>query len=448
MRITGKTAIEISDSVRALIQKGELRPGDSLPPVRDLAEVLEVNRNTVAASYQRLVQAGVAITQGRLGTSICKPAGPGEQEGISQGTALIDLADGNPNPAWLPNPLTMLAESSIRPFLYGDDTILPEMNCIAEEWLGPDCPGEASYELTHGAVDAIERLAAAHLVLGDKVAVEDPGFLGTIGALRLAGMRAVGVAVDDAGMVPESLHAALENGARAVLLTPRAQNPTGSSLTAKRATALKKILANYPGVLVIVDDHYCLLAESVYYSVIPTSTQRWALVRSVSKGLGPDMRVAFVASDVDTAERLRSRLAPGMGWVSHILQAMVVASLNSATTRQMLDDARQDYAARRHALCQALKSVGIETVSSASGFNLWIPLPRDAKDVGYELAKKGWLVRLGNRFDVQGTSQAIRVTISRLEQETAQRFADDLRSSIASSERLAGVVGTTTSFTN
>lgn len=448
MRITGKTAIEISDSVRALVQKGELRPGDSLPPVRDLAEALEVNRNTVAASYQRLVQAGVAITQGRLGTSICKPTGPGEQEGISQGTALIDLADGNPNPAWLPNPFTMLSESTIRPFLYGDDTVLPELKQIAEAWLGPDCPKAASFELTHGAVDAIERLAAAHLVLGDKVAVEDPGFLGTIGALRLAGMRVVGVAVDDAGMVPESLQTALENGVRAVLLTPRAQNPTGSSLTAKRATALKKVLANYPGVLVLVDDHYCLLAETPYYSVIPPSTQRWALIRSVSKGLGPDLRVALIASDADTAERLRNRLAPGMGWVSHILQAMVVAGLNSATTRQILDGARQDYIARRHALCQALKNVGIETSSTSSGLNLWIPLSRDAKDVSYELAKKGWLVRLGSRFDVQGASQAIRVTISKFEQETAQRFAEDLRGSIVSSERLAGASGTNTVFTN
>ncbi len=53
MKIIGKTALEISDCIRALVQNGDLRPGESLPPVRELAEALDVNRNTVAAAYQQ-----------------------------------------------------------------------------------------------------------------------------------------------------------------------------------------------------------------------------------------------------------------------------------------------------------------------------------------------------------------------------------------------------------
>jgi len=63
IKIAGKTAVEISESIRTLMRDGELRPGDSLPPVRELAEVLAVNRNTVAAAYQRLVKMGIALTQ-------------------------------------------------------------------------------------------------------------------------------------------------------------------------------------------------------------------------------------------------------------------------------------------------------------------------------------------------------------------------------------------------
>lgn len=431
LKFTGKSAVEISDHIRALVQNGDLKPHDALPPVRDLAAVLNVNRNTVAAAYQRLAKAGIAVTQGRLGTTICEPPRAGAQEGRSGDTALIDLADGNPNPDWLPDIATVLPASLPRPYLYGDATLLPEARDVGEKWFSGDCPSEWEMELTHGAVDAIERLTAAHLVAGDKVAVEDPCFLGTINALRLAGMQTVGVSVDESGMVPESLLAALESGARAVLLTPRAHNPTGASLTKRRADALKRILSAYPNVLVVIDDHFALLAETPYFSVIPASSTRWALVRSVSKGLGPDLRVAFVACDGDSAQRLRTRLAPGMSWVSHILQAIVASLMRSADVRSRLDAARDDYANRRSALHDALTHQGITITQPAGGFNIWIPVPGDARDIAYALAKKGWLVRTSNTFDVQEQSQAIRVSASKLSAQDAQRFAQDLKACFA-----------------
>lgn len=431
MKIIGKTALEISDCIRALVQNRDLRPSESLPPVRELAEVLDVNRNTVAAAYQRLAKAGIAVTQGRLGTAICEPPRAGEQEGLSTGTALIDLANGNPSPQWLPDATMLLAGSLPKPFLYGEDTILPELRQLGHDWFKPDCPSDWGLELTHGAVDAIERLAAAHLVPGDKIAVEDPCFLGTINALRLAGMQTVGVEIDDAGMRPEALEVALDKGVRAVLVTPRAHNPTGCSLSKRRADALKRILAAHPNVLVIVDDHFALLSETPYHSIIPASTARWALVRSVSKALGPDMRLAFVACDAATAERLRTRLAPGMTWVSHILQAIVGACLASKEVRQQIGTARGEYARRRDELRAALFAQGIDVLPASGGFNVWVPLPKDAKDVAYALAKKGWLVRLGSAFDVQGQSQAIRVTVSKLQEGQAQRFAQDLKACLA-----------------
>ena len=431
MKIIGKTAQEISDCIRALVQNDRLLPGDSLPPVRELAEALDVNRNTVAAAYKRLTKAGIAVTQGRLGTSICAPPQAGEQEGLSPGTALLDLAHGNPNPRWLPEPQALLAEGLPRSYLYGEDTILPELRQLGLDWLKPDCPPDHELELTHGAVDAIERLAVAHLVPGDQVAVEDPCFLGTINALRLAGMQTVGVEIDDAGMRPEALEAALDKGARAVLVTPRVHNPTGCSLSKRRADALKRILAAHPNVLIILDDHFALLAETPYHSIIPVTTARWALIRSISKGLGPDLRLAFLACDPTTADRLRTRLAPGMTWVSHILQAIVGVCLASKEVRKRLDEARSEYARRRDELCTALQAQGIEVAPATGGFNVWVPLPKDAKEVAYALAKKGWLVRLGSAFEVQGPAQAIRVTTSRLQDGQALRFAVDLKSSLA-----------------
>jgi len=424
--ISGSTAIEIADCIRALVQNGDYQPDDALPPVRELAETLGVNRNTVAAAYQRLTKAGIAIAQGRLGTTIRAPHRAGEQEGMSAATPLIDVAHGNPNAGWLPDLSQLLASRPFQPVVYGEDTILHELRAWGRAWFTPDCPAKCEMELTNGAVDAVERLALAHLVAGDKVAVEDPGFPGTVHALRINGMQVLGVALDEEGMQPQALARALEEGARAVLLTPRANNPTGCSLGKRRADELKRVLAAYPNVLVIIDDHFALLADTPYHSVIPASTARWALVRSVSKALGPDLRLAFVACDADTAARLRIRLAPGMTWVSHILQGVVAGCLASEQVQRQVDAARAAYAARRDALYTALRTQGIALPRPAGGLNVWIPVEHDARDIAYAMAKKGWLVRLGSAYDVQGRSRAIRITVSNLEEGQAQQLARDL----------------------
>ncbi len=82
-----------------------------------------------------------------------------------------------------------------------------------------------------GAIDALERPLCALLLPGDGVVVEDPCFLSSINMVRYAGFTPCPVAVDAEGMDPDGLEEALRNGARAVILTPRAHNPTGCSLT-------------------------------------------------------------------------------------------------------------------------------------------------------------------------------------------------------------------------
>ena len=94
-------------------------------------------------------------------------------------------------------------------------------------------------------------------------------------------------------MTVEGLRAALADGVRAVVCTPRAQNPTGASLTARDAQPTSQlVLADHPYVLVIEDDHFSMLSHRPYHSLIGPNHRRWALVRSVSKFLGPDMCLA------------------------------------------------------------------------------------------------------------------------------------------------------------
>ncbi len=430
MKIQGKTAAEIFDCVRGLAQSGQLPPGQALPPVRDLAVELDINRNTVAAAYKRLVTAGIALTQGRLGTIIRDQSGPGEQEGALSDSPLADLASGNPNPAWLPDLSAALAIRPYQPRLYGEPTVNAGLESYARAWFARDCPAPFEINLTHGAVDAIERLLSSHLVAGDKVAVENPCFLSSINMLRIAGLQALGVPVDAEGMQAAALEVALAKGAQAVILTPRAHNPTGCSLSEKRAKALARVLAKYPHAMVIVDDHYALLSGKEYHSVLPAGTQRWALVRSYSKTLGPDVRLAMVASDAATSRQLRLRLASGTSWVSHLLQDMVEVTLGRPEVAKQMAQARKDYAQRRKALESALLEQGVPCAADGDGLNLWVPLDTDDQAVALALAHRGWLVRHGDAFGVQEPVRGLRITISAIEPGQCRKLARDIRESM------------------
>ena len=289
-----------------------------------------------------------------------------------------------------------------------------------------DCPDGFALDLTHGAVDAIERLLSAHLVTGDKVAVEDPCFIGSINTLRLAGLQAVGVPVDAQGMQADALERALAEGARAVIITPRAHNPTGFSLSRARASKLQRVLARHTGCLLIVDDHFGLLATSAYQNVIPPRASRWALVRSVSKMFGPDLRLAFVASDTDTSDRLRLRLAPGANWVSHLLQQAVLACMSSDEVAERVAKGRKAYAERRSMLAQSLAARGIEVATPADGLNLWLPLHGASQPLVKRLAELGWGARSGEPFGVDVPAHGLRITVSDIDMGISEAFAESL----------------------
>lgn len=425
VKILGNTAQEIFESVRQLSNDGVLKPGDALPPVRELAADLGVNRNTVSSAYQRLTKAGIAITQGRLGTRICALATPGEQEGKTD-TALCDLADGSPRRAWLPDLNEVAKHTQLTQYLYGEAPILPTLIEFARAWFAPTCPSEFQLTLCNGAIDSLERLMAAHLVPGDKVVVEDPCFISSANAIRLAGMQIVGAQVDQCGMRPDALQEALKKGARAILMTPRAHNPTGANITSERAKQLRSILVDYPNVMVLEDDHFALMADTEHFSVIPDSTRHWAIFRSVSKGLGPDLRMAFVAADADSVKRINARLAPGMSWVSRILQSLVLTCLTQDTFKHQLALAKQDCMQRRNHILKALVAQNIAVNEHTEGLNIWVPVGAESQAVAWSLSKKGWLVRPGSTFDIDSESQAIRVSIQNLDQGNIQQFVHDI----------------------
>ncbi|MDA0160399.1 aminotransferase class I/II-fold pyridoxal phosphate-dependent enzyme [Solirubrobacter ginsenosidimutans] len=423
--IGGTTAAGIAASVRDLVDVGRLGAGDALPPIRSLSQELGVNRNTVAAAYRLLVAAGVAETHGRGGTVIAAVP-DAARDGASARPGLVDLASGNPDPRLLPDVVEYVRgyEAS----LYGTPAEHAGLAAWARGALGEELPGPFGVVVTHGAVDAIERLLAMHLTRGDAVAVEDPCFLAHISTLRLNGFTAIPVAVDQCGMSARGLSDALEAGARAVICTPRAQNPTGASLKAERAEALRAVLVRHPHALVIEDDHLWALSTAGYHRITPPELPRWALVRSVAKFLGPDLRLAVVAADEETVDRLHARLGPATTWVSHLLQHAVAGMLDDPRVERLRQTARAAYAARATSLVDALRRRSIEVSIAPDGLNVWIETAATAD----ALAARGWRVRPANAFAVGATIDAVRVTTSTLTEQQAEAFAADLQEAACS----------------
>lgn len=432
MVITGATATEIAESVRQQIERAELAPGDALPPVRALADDLQVNRNTVVAAYRHLTQAGLVEARGRAGTRVAEPTAVA-QEGFARGTVLRDLGTGNPDAALIPDARTALGRIASRPVLYGEPVIDPDLDHWATAWTRDAVADERPLRLTvtGGASDAIERLLAQTLTRDDAVALEDPCFLASLNTVRLGGYRPVAVPVDAEGMMVAGLTAALDAGVRAVVCTPRAQNPTGASLSARRAADLRAVLAEHPYVLVIEDDHFSLLSTQPFHSVIGPDHQRWALIRSVSKFLGPDMCLAVTASDPDTAERLARRLNPGSQWVSHLLQRLGLELLTDAHARTAVAAAANHYATRNEVAAAAFTAAGVPT-PARDGLSLWVPLPAPARAVSEQLMRRGWLARPGDEFVLSDPAAAhhLRLTVHDLTDAELQRLASDLADAV------------------
>jgi len=410
--------------VEAGIRAGQLAPGDHLPPVRDLAGRLGVSPATVAAAYGDLRRRGLTTGAGRAGTRVRGAPPVSSRVYLSAPAGTRDLITGGPDPELLPLLPAWPARRPAR--MYAEAPVSPRLRRLAAGQLTADGIDTASLAVTGGALDAIERVLATWLTPADRVIVEDPGHAVTFDLVAAMGFTAVPVPVDDLGLRPGELAAALDRGAGAVIMTPRAQAATGAAWDAGRAGEIGEVLRRHPAAGVIEDDHAGPVAGVPAFSAAartPGNPARWVTVRSVSKSLGPDLRLAVLAGDEATITRLAGRQALGTGWVSYQLQEMVADLWSDATVTRALEAAARTYAARGAALRAALAARGI-TASGRSGFTCWIPVA-DEDGAASALAAAGWAVAPGQRFRI-AAPPGIRISFARLAEADAPAFAADL----------------------
>ncbi|MFJ6197136.1 aminotransferase class I/II-fold pyridoxal phosphate-dependent enzyme [Micromonospora sp. NPDC092111] len=440
-QIGGATAAAISASVETGIRTGALPPGAGLPPVRSLAAELAVSPATVARAYQELRQRGLVVTAGRHGTRV-RPRPPVATRRavrhLAPAPGTRDLSQGQPDPRLLPplGPyLAALAAEIGPPTGYAETAVHPALAEAARARLAADGVPADELTVTGGALDGIERLLAAHLRPGDAVAVEDPGWANLLDLVAALGLRPVGVPVDDDGPTVSGVRDALALGARALVVTSRAQNPTGAAVSADRADALRELLAGRSDLLLIEDDHAAELARLPLHP-LAGAVPAWAFVRSVSKPFGPDLRLAVLAGDEATVCRVAGRARVGAGWVSTVLQRLVVALWRDPATATLVRRAADAYEHRRAGLLAALAARGL-TGHGRSGINVWLPVPDETTTVT-ALRDAGWSVAPGGLYRI-GAGPGVRITVSPLDDADVAPLAD----AVAAAVRPVGRTGFT-----
>ncbi|NEA43772.1 PLP-dependent aminotransferase family protein [Streptomyces sp. SID11385] len=316
-----KTAWLVAEVRRALAD-GRLAPGTRLPPSRTLAAAFGLSRGVVTEAYRRLTEDGHVEGRGRQGTVVravprpvprprapepppADPFDPAAEEAVFDALralpARVDLTPGRPDltafprTAWLRATRAVLAELPTASLGYGDPRGESALRTALAHWLArtrgllvhPD-----DLLVVSGAAQALSLLGPVLRAEGiDQVAFEDPGSLGVRQHLRRTGFATPPVPVDHAGIRVEDLRA---TGARAVLLTPAHQFPTGVVTRGARRRALLRWASE--GGLVLEDDYD---AEH-RYDQAPAPALRTLLadrvcyLGSASKLLAPALRLGWL----------------------------------------------------------------------------------------------------------------------------------------------------------
>lgn len=474
----------LADAFVTAIHTGRLKRDEQLPTVRGLAKQLGVSSATVVAAYRILAQRG--LTGGKVGSGTRVAAGfrrpvrsaqPPEEDAQAEVPQLVpqtslwrrrtqtnhisallkafpqakNYASGTPDPALLPLEVMQRAWRAAASQLTHADlqyagpapeqTLESQLLGRLEADLVPASAsdlvvGSSAQQLMTLAIQVVTSLTRNSQLL---VGVEEPGYPTLFDSYERLGHRLVGVEVDTEGAVPASVGRALARGASAILLTPRAHNPTGASWSPSRLKELAEVLANYPEAIIIEDDQFAEAANSRSGSLLQDRrlTNRVIYIRSFSKVIAPDLRLAVAVA----RPQLRALLMEGKfytdGWSSRFSQKALSHALADTELEHAITSARNTYNCRRQLFIQALSAVSradeLTITNAVDGVNVWLSLHHQvsASEVAEHAAAAGVLVATGEPFFVKvGRDDALRVNTGMIAEQDTTEVSQKLASAV------------------
>ena len=356
---------QLERELREAIRSGRLATGERLPSSRAMATELGVSRGLVLECYSQLQAEGFLVAASGSATRVAAPAvAPAElpPRPAPAGRLAVDFLPGVPDLTSFPRRDWVWAlrescrDATPADLGYGDPRGAASVREVLAGYLRRVRGTAAQPEqivMCAGFGQGINLVLASLAQAGMRqVAIEDPGDEDYDVICRRLGMEAIPVAVDDRGIDVDAL---ASTGARAVILTPTHQFPTGMALAPDRRQALVA-WANERDAIIVEDDYD---AEFRYDrdpigALQGLAPDRVALLGTVSKSLAPALRLGWIIGPPALLEPLTDeKLLSDRG--SPTLEQLALAALiRSGRYDRHLRHMRRVYAARRETLIRAL----------------------------------------------------------------------------------------------
>ncbi|MGC4942022.1 PLP-dependent aminotransferase family protein [Kribbella sp. DT2] len=382
---------QLREQLRSAIRTGALRPGERLPSSRSLADQLGISRGLVVDSYAQLYAEGYLVSEVGSGTRVAERAATTPLE--STGTAYdgpkqrfdVDFEYGIPDLASAPvrdwvwalgdaarlAPATLMGDEPDR----GDQRLRDVLTAYHRRVRAGASVAERTIVTTgfRHALTLVFATLATHGV--ERVGLESPGPRDHDRIAERFGLHAVPVPVDEDGV---DVAALTVSGARAVVLTPAHQCPTGVALSPVRRQELVAWAEQVDGF--VIEDEY---DSEFRYDRQPVGSlqglapERVIALGSVSKTLAPGIRIGWifappaVVDGLVETKALTSRGAPALD------QLALARLMESGRYDRHLRRMRTTYQVRRDALIAAVNEhlPALRLTGLAAGCHAVLRLP-------------------------------------------------------------------------
>ena len=402
-RLIQRTARGIALEVSGLIRSGALPVGTRMPTVRDLAFRLGVSPGTISEAWSELKRQKIVSGRGRGGAWVSgdsatpRPARMGSVAHFAPD--VLDLSFAIPDAHLLPPLYEALAHAAGAENLnsYERTPILPALRqAVLPHW--PYAPD--AFLATNGGYNAVYSVLHATVLPGSCVAIEDPTAMRLLDIIEDLGAEILPIGCDAEGPLPDQLAAALARRPTAFIFQPRTHSVTGRHVTAERLQELATVLTGSE-TLVIEDDGVGDVSIHPPISLGTVIPERVVHIRSFSKSLGPDLRIAVLSASANVIRQIQSYRSFSSGWTSRLLQAATAWLIEGTSTAQHVATARAIYAERRRTLLAALAAHGI-TMPETDGLCIWIPVESEQYAL-VTLAAHGIAVLPGGKCSLRPT---------------------------------------------
>ncbi|MGQ7247082.1 aminotransferase-like domain-containing protein [Halomonas sp. V046] len=416
----------IATAIGAAISRGDLKPGERLPPQRRLADRLGVTVGTVTRAYAEALHQGLVTSRVGSGTYVCEPESTPPfviHPRSSEADGIIDMSLSLPPPhPWRVEGLReALREISQDPAAlqmavdYQADIGTEEHRRRLGRWLEtlalPHHCGVLA--VTQGGQHGIDLALRALTRPGDLVAADALTYPGFIAAARQSHLKPVGVPLDDHGMDVTALARQCQRQApRLVYVTPDQNNPTGASLSPERREQLVALAREHD---------FWLIEDAVQYlppsargpSLCALAPERTLHIFSTAKVLSGGLRVGTLQVPEPLRERIGAAIRAQSWMVPPLMVEAACRWIAHPQSQALLDWQTEELAERQRMARQRLASHAPQ--GQPLGSNLWLPLPegRRSSEVHALLGQRGIRVATPEPFCTgsEPAPQAIRLCL-------------------------------------